>query len=371
MEPPPANSNARTKEMINLVDIIKPPSKNRLIFIGILTILAYFCNEILFQSIAYAADEVNPSILIRIYNKFNNIGFALGNEIKKYATWLLGWILLAQFILIGIKGVLSQDDFKEIIARMGKVCLWAGLFLFLIFMSGDYIDLLVNGFHNTAVKVGEQSGTFAKANISDLLKLGFNLSIRSFSSASLGNPVDAAVFILSGFGILLCFGFIVGMGVIIKCEAFLALNIGVFILGFGGNEYTRPFASNYLRYALGIGLKIFSIEVLFGVSWAFLQDFANIEFGDIKEPIVILVCVFIMAFLVKVLPDSLSNMVTNYAGSSGGAMAGAMAAMVGMAMAGAKGATNAPEAIDKLSGAVSGIEETKKAAGLADAESNN
>ncbi len=324
--------------MISLVDILKFPYNKKFIFISILTVIIYICNELFFHEAAFAA--VDLDITARIYNKFSEVGFEWGRHVSKYALWLLGITASYELILIGIKKI-RGDDLGEVIASLVYMCLWVSLFLVLINASADLSMRLIKGFEDTAIEIGQASGNFKPSSLMDILEYALNIVENVFESGSILKLGDGILTALLGIGVFVCFCFIIGMAIVIRCEAFIVLNVGIFLLGFGGCRYTRPFASNFLRYALGVGLKIFIIELLLGVVFIFLEQYSKTEAFSLIETMVLLACVFILAFLVKVLPDSLANMVTNYSGSSGGAMTGAMAAMTGMAVAAGKGTVSA------------------------------
>ncbi len=280
--------------MISLVDIIKSPYSKRFIFISILTIIAFICNEIFFQSAALAAEKkVNFDIIGRIITKFKDIGLEWGKHVSKYALWLLGTTATFELILVGIKK-LRGDDLGEVIASLVHMCLWVGLFLYLINFSTDLSISIIKGFKDTAIEVGKASGDFNPANLKDILEYSIKIGRNILESGGfLKLFSDGILTAIMGVGIFICLCFIVGMAIVIRCEAFIVLNVGVLLLGFGGCRYTRPFAANFLRYALGIGLKIFIIELLLGVVFVFLEQYSKTESYSLIETMVLLACVFI------------------------------------------------------------------------------
>jgi P-type conjugative transfer protein TrbL len=49
-------------------------------------------------------------------------------------------------------------------------------------------------------------------------------------------------------------------------EAMLVLGAGVVLLGFGASRWTAPIAAGYWRYAVGIAMKIFTLEIVIGIA---------------------------------------------------------------------------------------------------------
>ena len=146
------------------------------------------------------------------------------------------------------------------------------------------------------------------------------------------NPMLVPAICLCSICSAVCGAFIYGMYLVILCESYIVLNLGIFMLGFGGLRYTRGFATGFLKYALSVGLKLFVIRCLLYILGSFMADMVLFTFKSFTETLVITACFFILAFLVKVLPDTIAKMVTLHSGSSGGAITGAMAAGAGMAV---------------------------------------
>ena len=266
--------------------------------------------------------------------------------------WLLKVTLTIQLVWMALKLGLKQSTLHELIEEFVIVVFFGSIFFCLITYGQGYLDKLAAGMASLSVEVAG-SGSSATEVFTNSLKIADNMT----NPISVFGAVKAP---LIGFCILvtlLCGAFIYGMYILIACEAWIILNLGILILGFGGLKTTRGFSTSYLKYALGVGLKIFTIKCLLYVLASFMADMINYYFNDLTEVLVITASFLILAFLVKVLPDAMARIVTIHSGSSAGAMTGAMIAGAGMAVGAASmgvGAAAGAAGGGGLSGALGG-----------------
>ena len=59
-----------------------------------------------------------------------------------------------------------------------------------------------------------------------------------------------------------CFALMTAQIVMIKCEAYIAMNAAVLLLGFGGSSLLKEYAINTMRYALSVAFKLFVMQLV-------------------------------------------------------------------------------------------------------------
>nr|WP_321400231.1 P-type conjugative transfer protein TrbL [uncultured Desulfobacter sp.] len=356
--------------MIKFLDIKKSPVKICLCFFAIAGSLIFF-NDLAM------ANAVDQSIIERITDKYCTIGSSWGDNIQTHALWLLKWLLVIQLVVMAVKLGFKQSTLQDIIEDLVITVIFGSVFWVLILKGQGWSGNLIHGMLDMAQDVaggGSSPGEAFFAKIfADAMKIANNMM---FS----WNPIKVPAICLCSLCSAACGAFIYGMYLVILCESYIALNLGIFLLGFGGLRYTRGFATGFLKYALSVGLKLFVIRCLLYILGSFLADMVLFTFKSFTETLVITACFFILAFLIKVLPDTLARMVTLHSGSSAGAITGAMAAGAGMAasaasmgvgaaagaagggMAGALGGARggALSALEKIAKAVNPKEEPKE-----------
>ena len=273
------------------------------------------------------AATVDQKIIEKIISKYHTLGSTWGSNIKSHSLWLLKIMLTIQLIWMALKLGLKQSTLHNLIEEFVIVVFFGSVFFCLIIYSQDYSDKLISGMSSLSVQVAG-SGSSATDVFTNSLKIADNMT----NPISIFGAVKAPLIGLCIIVTLLCGAFIYGMYILIACEAWIILNIGILLLGFGGLKASRGFSTSFLKYALGVGLKVFTIKCLFYVLAIFMADMINYYFEDLSEVLVITASFLILAFLVKTLPDAMARIVTIHSGSSAGAMTGAMIAGAGMAV---------------------------------------
>lgn len=281
-----------------------------------------------------AAAEPN-SFLGLIISKYHAVGDSWGANLKGYSLWLLKTMLVVQLTWQAIKLGLKQSALQDVIEDLVMVAIFGSVFWTLIVYAQNWADSFISGIRTLSVSVagGEKEAVqvlFDSIKIADAIWNGL-LSIWSPFSSALVGPVVAVCIAI----VFVCGAFIYGMYVLILCEAWLVLNLGIILLGFGGLKSTRVFATSYLKYALAVGLKYLAIRCLLYILVDFIADMVNYSFKDVTEAFVVAASFIVLAFLIKTVPDALAKMVTLHSGSSAGAMTGAMVAGAGMVAGGA------------------------------------
>jgi len=305
--------------MIIFLDMKKPPMK---LFYSLLSISILL---LLFNENA-AASTVDQGILEKIITKYHDVGTTWGENIKSHAFWLLKVMLVIQLTWMALKLGLKQSTLQDVIEDLVIAVFFGSVFFCLIVYGQDWADKLIEGMAGLSVDVAGSGGTPVEV-FTNSLTIADNMS----DPISLFGGLKAPLIGLCIIATLLCSALIYGMYILILCEAWIILNLGILLFGFGGLKTTRGFATSFLKYSLGVGLKLFTIKCLIYILASFIADMVSYSFSDITEVLVITASFIILAFLVKTLPDAMSRMVTLHSGSSAGAMTGAMAAGAGMA----------------------------------------
>jgi len=280
---------------------------------------------ILFNNLAMAAAD--QDIINKITNQYSSVGLVWGSAIQKHALWLLKWLLVIQLVVMAVKLGFKQSTLQDVIEDLVMTAIFGGIFWALIVKGQGWGVQLMQGMGAMAKDVaggGSDPGAAFYAQIfKDFLIVADNMTS--------WNPLNVVPYGLCAIASAICGAFIYGMYLVVLCESYIAFNLGIFLLGFGGMRYTRGFATGFLKYALSVGLKLFVIRCLLYILGTFAAKMVFYNFQSFTEVLVITACMFILAFLIKVLPDTIAKMVTLHSGSSAGAITGAMAAGAGMA----------------------------------------
>ena len=283
------------------------------------------------------------------------MGDSWGSRIKSHAIWLLNWLLVVEVVFMAIRLGLQKADMTDVIAQLVWVAVYGATFYCLIIYGQDLADKIVNGFINLSQQVHgpkESISIFFSNSIVIAKKMGEMISVWA---PAMGVAISLCMAIS-----LISAALTYGMYLLILCEAWVVMNVGILILGFGGNRHTRGWAVNFLRYAIAVGLKLFMIQLLMNVIHTFVAQIVNWKLDTPTDVFVLTANFVICAFFVKALPDALASFVSNYTGSTASMMTGAMAAGVGVAAGAASMGAGAAMGASGGGGIAGGIAELKK-----------
>ena len=120
-------------------------------------------------------------------------------------------------------------------------------------------------------------------------------------------------------------------------EAYVVINASVFLMGFGGSEWTREYAMAMIRGSLAIGVKLFVLTLIVGLIMTAAKDWQLQYTQDESSTFTLLGMAFAAACLVKIVPDMMGSLISGVSPGGGGVIGGMAAA--GMAFGAGAAAT--------------------------------
>ncbi len=325
------------------------------IFVLLLVVLASISFGALAQSSGFA-------VLDPVVNKYQSFQFVWYAKIRVVAERLF-WILVSvDFAWSGVIYVLDKNTIEEIAISNVKKILTIGFFYSLLKFSDTWIPAIINSF----AKIGMDAGGVVNTTPDGIAKTGYELALACFGAMKKLGMLDAiaVVFPVTFIAIvtLLAFLFVAAQLLVTLVESYLAIGSGVILLGFGGSRWTTDFATKYLQYAVGTGVKLMILYLIVGVGQVITADLVIDSNELIQSCLQALGVAVVYGYLAIQIPSMASAMMSGSPSMTAGSLAstaltlGAAAAGAGAAAAGAGKAT-----MGGASGAIAG------AAGLSQA----
>ena len=107
--------------------------------------------------------------------------------------------------------------------------------------------------------------------------------------------------------------------VVVLAEMYVILSGGVIMLGFGGSRWTKDYATNYMRFAVAVGLKLMFVQLTVALSTSFISSlFFGVGSVSMAGAFSLLASVGVCAVLVWVLPASVEGFLRGNSGAHGG-----------------------------------------------------
>ena len=268
----------------------------------------------------------NNDVITDITTKFSSQASIYGKSLKIYAERLFYWCLILDTALLGIRVALKRDDITSILKQFIFILLFAG-FIFSVIKNYDVWSMnLINGLKNIGNGIGGQDLTTTP------FKTGIEIVRKILDATSAWSPVDSLGYLFIGCIIMACFALMTAQIVMIKCEAYIAMNAAVLLLGFGGSSLLKEYAINTMRYALSVAFKLFVMQLVVGIGMSFVNDFTSTD-TELFDLLVLIGAAVVLLALVKTIPDVCAGIINgSHTGNGGSLMStGAMVAGVGIA----------------------------------------
>jgi len=235
---------------------------------------------VIFSPVLSAGDLNNfPSYTM---DKFDHIIKSFYDPIKGPAKWLFVTLGLMQMIItFGFMFMRQEMEMGAVMAALIRFMLFYGLFL-AIFDHPDWMKSIFNGFTELANRA-------THGNVSSLDKVVENIShMWWYIWARIQNngwrhiPESLTLVTLGAIETIVV-AILVGLALMTYAFFVFSLYVGVFFLGFGSFEYTRPWAINSIVNVIRWGAKWFMQLLVISVTFVIVNQMMVTGLSDLFE----------------------------------------------------------------------------------------
>lgn len=308
------------------------------------------------------ADAPSIQILDRVDDAFKPLQNTWYTSIRGYAETLFWLLVLVDFGWTAVIYALEKNDITEIVTSLVKKVFTIGFFWGLLKFSDTWIPAIINSFR----QIGTTVGNVSSVTPDGIASTGFELAKGAFKiMKDLGTLEAIAVVFpvtIVAIVVFLAFLFVAAQLLVTIIESYIAVGGGVILLGFGGSRWTTDFATKYLQYAVGTGLKLMILYLIVGTGQTLFDSLMLDPNNLIETMLAAMGSALVYAYLAIQVPQIASSMMSGSPSMTAGSLAGTAIA-VGAAIAGAGAATAATAA----SAGAGGVDAAAGATGLAKA----
>lgn len=271
-------------------------------------------------------------VVYNVLDKFSIKASSYGSALQAYAEKLFYWCLVLDVALLGVRVSLKRDDITAVLKQFVFILLFSGFVFSVIKNYSAWSMNLINGLRTMATGLGGSDITL------DAFKIGANIVKQIVDKTSAWSPVDSLGYLILGCIIMACFAMMAAQIVLIKCEAFVAMNAAILLLGFGGSSLLKEYAINTMRYALSVAFKLFVLQLVLGIGLSFISEFETTD-AHVYDLLVLIGASVVLLALVKTIPEVCAGIINGTHTGNGGALlsTGAMVAGAGAAVGAAIG----------------------------------
>lgn len=293
------------------------------------------------SGLSYAQEATSGfAVLDKIDNAFKPFQTTWYNAIKGYAVDLFWKLALLDFLWTTISWVMEKQELPDLLHGLARKIFTLGFFFALLQFSGEWIPAIIDSLRS----IGENVGN-VKATPDGILFKGFEVATGMFKLINkLGVSEKLALAIpvaMLAVVIFLAYAFVAATLLITLIESYIAIGAGVILLGFGGSRWTTEFATKYLQFAFGTGMKLMVIYLVVGAGQTIVNGMQIDSNNLVQSMFVMLGTVFVYAYLVIQIPGIVSGMMSGSPALSTSGLASTTVAIGAAAVAGGMAAKSA------------------------------
>lgn len=306
----------------------------------------------------YAAISFNASAddsmlgLDAIDSKFSGLRDTWYSVVKGFAVGLFWKLALVDFCWSTVIYVLEKNEMPEILGSLVRKIFTLGFFFSVLKMSDTWIPAIIQSF----IKIGQSASGVGSLTPDGIVNKGLDLAFGAFGALKDLNALKAlgAIFpvTLMALLIFLAFLWVAAQLLVTLVESYIAIGLGVILLGFGGSRWTTDFATKYLQFAVGTGIKLMVLYAIVGGGQSLFTGMVIDQSNLLKSCLIVMGTSFVYTFLAINIPQLASSMMSGSPNLTAGALAGATATVAAAAVG--AGAATAAAGSAAAGGAVSG-----------------
>jgi len=273
-------------------------------------ILSFALILILLPVLAHAQDVNGIDLLLARYQA-ETAKWTGPLQTFMYGTFgALGTLDLIWFV--GYRTLMSRGTLVDFVYAMVGELVFLGFFGWLLTTFNVTAPLVIQGFRYAAQQAG---GTPVSPN--GIFAQGMQIASAVIHQMSIVQPANSLGLLLCGVIVVLCFAWIVTSIVLALVESYFIVSAGQIMLMFGGSHFTYDKAIALLWQVVGVGLKIYILQLIAAVGTAFINNWVNTPAPLTLDNILIEIGqVIILAGITAGIPHIFERMAT-YNGTSG------------------------------------------------------
>ncbi|MGI6656290.1 MAG: P-type conjugative transfer protein TrbL [Desulfobulbus sp.] len=280
---------------------------------------------------SFAAD-ISTDTVEQIHGKFQEKSIEYGTKLKGYALGLFKLFLLVGVVVFGLQAALGRVEIADVIKDFIVMMTFAAFCYVAILYHQDWTGYILEKTNTISQDVGGTSLTLSPIDTGFKILESVQIAIESLPSWSVSALIQGLGYIVIAGIILCCFVIMTARILVVLCEAYIAMNAAILLLGFGAASFMKEYAINVMRYTISVAFKLLVMQLLLGVGMAFIDEFSVITQVDFQTLFILLACVLILLVLIQTIPETVAGIINgSHVGGGVGLKAAAGAALGAMA----------------------------------------
>ncbi len=313
--------------------------KYKILGLAIVFILVFF--------VVNPASAVAPTnnLSQNIINTYRNAANQWLPLITAYAQRLFWILAILDFTWMAAMLILKNGDLYDLVFNLVRKILLFGFFYALILNGNAWMTAIINSFRTIAANV---PGGAAGITPGSILETSFDVYMAAADNVGKFSPKSWIIGVM-GIGVVIFGAAMTCVQVIALLEMYIGLVIGQIVLGFGGSEWSKDYATSYIKYIISVGMKLMAIQLIAALANNMFTVWANIPPAqfDLSNVSALAIAMFLLFVIMKTVPEIISGIISggqfgsnpvSVLGSAAAMGAGVIMGGVGMAAGGVGGA---------------------------------
>lgn len=204
----------------------------------------------------------------------------------KNLFWLLVSIELAWVaITMALRGDNLDDWLREITSQIFVI----GFFAFLLFQASNLFPAIINSFEQAALTAagdgctpGAAEGKIAGIDPVAVFNQGIALAWRLWELQEHHFTMMSVVILFCALTVAVTVSLLAASALFALIESYIVMNAAILFMGFGGSSWTREYPRKIMRLAVGVGAKLFIMQLLVLVAFGVLTKFTIVDITTCK-----------------------------------------------------------------------------------------
>jgi P-type conjugative transfer protein TrbL len=312
-----------------------------------------------------AALAQDAGVIDTVVTRFQTVTNGWEGRLQGLAMGTFGLLASIGLFWAIAKHALRRSDLSELLAELVNQISFIGLFFWLMTTMTTWAPLIIKSFRYAA---GVASGTTVLTP-GDVFRVGIDVAGKIIGKWTILDPTATAGLVIAGLVVLGCFAFICTMMVCALVDSYFIAAAGVLFMAFGGSMWTKDIAIGVIRQVLGVGAKLFALQLVVSVGATFIQQwdaqFANVT---IQGALIEIGQSLVLAGVTAMVPKMFERIAGGMGIGSGGAILGAAATLAAATVALSRAATSLATSVagaGALTGSSAALASTQMAARVA------
>lgn len=237
-------------------------------------------------------------------------------HIQTASLQLFYYLAVFQLTLTAARLSLIGESLQRVLIDVVKLMIIFSVYYACILNGGTWVPSILNFF----VEIGSH-GSVTSLSPSSVLQQGFDIFSAIWKTAVSWHFLTSPFIGLSAFvvciTVVIIYAFITAELCIMLVKTYILVCLSSLFFAFGGSEYTRTMATNYLKAVVGSGLKLLTIYLLLDVGHTLGMESAKIIADSastltikpsIGPMVIILMTNIVFYMLVKNIPAFIANL---------------------------------------------------------------